>query len=334
MKKLLSFSLAVGAFFSQSLLAQKDSITELGFEQVLPDSGSVLNGSNGQTLFSYGRLEFPVSWDTTYKYWSGGWAVSSKIDGSDGPSSSSRYLYCSRPGWGAEGRESGRVFKVGQNGSWFRLIGSKGQNDWPLTGFYITNSNYTYNSMKKGDMFAKKFGGAGGTDPDSLLVVIRAYESGVLKDSQFVFLGDFQSADSTKDYLLDSWTFVKFRNIGGLDSFTFSMISSDMGAWGMNTPAFFCLDRVKFLVTLNVSNDHRDMHLSVFPVPSAGIIHLKSDAALKSVRMLDMTGRMLLWREVAGHSWQFDAAAFPAGQYQLQVQTAEGVISRNLLITE
>lgn len=334
MKRILTFSLAICGLFSQPLFSQRDSITELGFEQVLADSGAVLNGSDGQTLFTHGSLQFPVSWDETYKYWSGGWAVSSKIDGSDGPSSSSRYLYCAKPGWGAEGARTGKVFKVGQNGSWFRVNGPKVPGNWPLLGFYIANSNYTYNSMDKGDMFAKKFGGVTGKDPDSLLLVIRAYESGVLKDSQLLFLGDFRSADSTKDYLLDSWTFVRFRNIGGLDSFTFSMVSSDVGAWGMNTPAFFCLDRVKFLVTLDVNDDSRGPQLAVFPVPTAGMVHLKSESALKSLRLLDMTGRIVLVREVSGHDWHFDAATLPAGQYQLQVQTTKGLISRNLLITE
>ena len=41
-----------------------------------------------------------------------------------------------------------------------------------LHSVMLTNTTYTALSMRKGDSFAKKFGGANGTDPDFLLLTI------------------------------------------------------------------------------------------------------------------------------------------------------------------
>jgi hypothetical protein len=38
--------------------------------------------------------------------------------------------------------------------------------DFNGQGVYVTNTTYAYNSMRDGDMFAKKFGGPTGNDPD------------------------------------------------------------------------------------------------------------------------------------------------------------------------
>jgi hypothetical protein len=97
--------------------------------------------------------------------------------------------------------------------------------------------------MKNGHQFAKKFGGPTGTDPDWFRLTVKAWYSGALStDSVDVYLADFRSADSTQDYILKTWKYVSLKKLGNVDSLTFSLNSSDVGSFGMNTPAYFCLD--------------------------------------------------------------------------------------------
>lgn len=324
---------ALFAFLSP-LTAQQDTFYQEGFEFYNLDSGDVINGRDGKTSITatIRKMNFPVSWDTMYKYWSGGWAMSRKIDGNEGPSSSSKHLYCAKPGWGHEGKGKGKTFIVGQNGSYFTLSPRTGSGDYPLAGFYIANSNYTYNSMKRGDMFAKKFGGSTGKDKDSLLLTIRSYRSGQLRDSVVVFLADYRADDSTRDYLLDSWQFVRFNKGTDADSFTFSMTSSDVGAWGMNTPAFFCMDGMTFLVTLD-ADPVSAPDVKLYPVPAVSVVNIRAGAEMQAVRLTSITGAVIFDRVVTGNAYSFETAALPAGQYQVRILTRSGLVTRNILVT-
>lgn len=314
---------------SVQLFSQSDSTFAEGFENYPLDSGLVINGSRGEDKIVTGRLGFPVSWDETYKYWSGGWALSKKLDGSDGPSSAEKYLYTARPGFGAE--KTGKAFLVGQNNSWLKLSELNRPDEWPLYGFYVSNSNYTYNSMKRGDMFAKKFGGSEGTDPDSLLLIIRFWNNGLFRDSGIVYLADYRSADSAKDYLLDSWQFVSMAGLNNVDSVTFQMVSSDNGAWGMNTPAFFVADKFVFLVTLNLEATVKNA-AEVFPVPAESVLNVRAESTLLELTLLNLNGAVMIKQAGEhGNEVKMDLQSIPAGVYNLIIQTTSGFESLKIL---
>src|SRR5690606_16841503 len=108
----------------------------------------------------------------------------------------------------------------------------------------ITNSTYAYESMKQGDAFAKKFGGVGGNDEDWFKVTVHSYFQGMASDSLDIYLADFRFADNSKDYIMDTWNFYNTPSYLA-DSLVFIVSSSDTGSFGMNTPAYFCLDNIK-----------------------------------------------------------------------------------------
>ena len=57
-----------------------------------------------------------------------------------------------------------------------------------------------------------------------------------------VYLADYRFADNSLDYILDTWTFVDLKPLGEVATLEFALSSSDTGDFGMNTPAYFCLD--------------------------------------------------------------------------------------------
>lgn len=118
-----------------------------------------------------------------------------------------------------------------------------------LAGLYVTNTTFAYLSMMNGDDFAKKFGGADGTDPDWFLLTIEALDADGSPTGQTVevYLADFRSDDPAEDYILDDWTWVDLSSLGPVHGLTFSLTSSDVGNYGMNTPAYFAFDSLLFL---------------------------------------------------------------------------------------
>ena len=169
-------------------------------------------------------------------FWSQGFAVSNmRNDSSEG------YLnqYSAIT---AKGYQSNN-YAVAQDGAKVIIPASKN-----VLGVYVTNSTYAYLSMKNGDQFAKKFGGANGNDADSFELIVKGYHNGALKDTSVHFkLADFTFSDNFADYIVKEWTWMDLTALKDADSVEFSLSSSDVGQWGMNTPAYFCIDN--FAVT-------------------------------------------------------------------------------------
>lgn len=130
------------------------------------------------------------------------------------------------------------------------LSGSKrikvsGANDTLISGMFVTNNTYAVSSMENGDSYAKKFGGADGTDPDWFKLTITGYNHAGTKTSSVDFyLADFRSDNSAEDYIVKDWRWVDLKDLGEVKQLKFELSSSDNSAYGMNTPAYFCFDNL------------------------------------------------------------------------------------------
>ncbi len=116
----------------------------------------------------------------------------------------------------------------------------------------ITNTTYAYYSMLNGDSFAKKFGGAGGTDPDFFLLTISGLQGANTVGIEQLYLADYRNLSNVPDFILDTWVTIDLTGLAGSDRLLFSLDSSDHFIFnnvdlGMNTPAYFALDNLTFV---------------------------------------------------------------------------------------
>jgi hypothetical protein len=121
--------------------------------------------------------------------------------------------------------------------------------DLPLgtrpTSVRITNTTYAAISMRDGDSFAKKFGGVTGNDPDFFRLNISGYDAlNALTGTVEFFLADYRFTNNALDYIVSQWTTVDLSPLSNAVRMTFSLDSTDNGAFGMNTPAYFALDNL------------------------------------------------------------------------------------------
>ena len=115
-----------------------------------------------------------------------------------------------------------------------------------LQSAMLTNTTYTALSMRDGDFFSKKFGGANGTDPDFLLLSITGRDvANANTGSVGLYLADFRSNDPSQDYILDVWSLVNLSSLGQVSALEFSFASSDVGQFGINTPVYLALDNIQ-----------------------------------------------------------------------------------------
>lgn len=99
-----------------------------------------------------------------------------------------------------------------------------------VVGFFVNNAAYAVNSMCNGDNYAKKFGAE-----DWFKLTITGFKNGTSQGAV-----DFYMANEGK--YVNEWTYVDLSTLGEIDAIKFSMSSSDTGDYGMNTPAYFCMD--------------------------------------------------------------------------------------------
>ena len=140
----------------------------------------------------------------------------------------------------------------------------------------ITNTTYAALSMVHGDDFAKKFGGETGDDPDFFLLTIEGVDAADSSVGTVEFyLADFRFADNSKDYIVEDWTTVDLSAISAAVELKFSLTSSDVGSFGMNTPTYFAADNV--LLRSSQSQPMVTIHRNAIDVSEALEVTLTSN---------------------------------------------------------
>ena len=171
------------------------------------------------------------NWGGGYSSWSG-WAYSNQTD-----TTTAGYgnQYSSYAGTGQDGSQNYAVAFEGPVSVTFASA-------TVLSGAWFTNTTYAALSMRDGDGFAKQFGGTSGNDADFFTLTISGYNGATSTGSIDFMLADYRFDDNAKDTIVKDWTFVDMQSLGAVDSLTFALSSSDNGAFGMNTPAYFAMD--------------------------------------------------------------------------------------------
>jgi len=209
------------------------------FEDLTVPATGYWNGSDGSGAFVSGGLRFNNVSNPDWGTWAGfGY---SNVKDSTTPGWSNQYA--AAPGSGVDGSSNYGVGYVdafgGVNPTVQLPIGSVPK------GLYVSNTTYAYLSMRDGDAFAKKFGGATGNDADWFKLTATGKVLDQVTGTADFYLADFRFADNSKDYIVNDWRWFDLSSLGNAASIEFSLSSSDSGDWGMNTPSYFVVDNVQ-----------------------------------------------------------------------------------------
>lgn len=207
------------------------------FENLSPtiphtNGGSYEDGANLSGSFSSGPLTLPNAYDSGF--WSG-WSYSTITDNTT-PGFTNQFS--AFPGSGSGG-SSTYVVGYGYGGPTIPIPAG-----YMISSVDVANTTYAALSMRDGDMFAKKFGGAGGDDPDFFRLTFTGYAGGGAIGSVTVDLADFTFADNSLDYILDGWLQVDLSPLAAAEELELSFASSDIGTFGINTPLYVAMDNV------------------------------------------------------------------------------------------
>jgi hypothetical protein len=293
-----------------------------------PPLGAFWNGIDQSGGFVSGGMYFPNTYDSVFGYWADGFAYSSVIDS---VTSGFTNLYAAKPASGYNGSSN---YAVVQQNAIARL-----NNVVPtmvIEGFYVANGTYAYNSMRDGDAFARKFGDTTGTNsglpqgsyPDYFKLTVKSYVGGLLSnDSVEFYLADFRFTDDSLDYIVNTWEWVDCSILAVFDSLQFTLSSSDNGVFGMNTPAFFCIDNLSIDITVGsaktlLSNNK----IQVFPNPANDFLYFTNliPNHKNVVSIFNMNGQLLLEGGVDNANPSLSIDKLQQGIYLIKIQTEKG----------
>jgi len=278
--------------------------------------------------FNDGNVYFPSNWDTSFGgFWSGGFAYSNQTD-----SVNSSYLNAFSAKT-ASGYDGSSTYAVINGSSYFRLSGAaRGKQ---VNGAYFTNSTYAYNTLRDGNAFSKKFGGESGNDPDYFRVKFFGHNQGSHSgDTILFYLADFRNSDNSQDYTIKNWTWVDFTSLGNVDSVGFLFESTDVGMFGMNTPAYFCIDN---LVTADSPSGFQASNAKpetpIYPNPAGESVTINSEKHTHTVQFVDINGRIAKSFRPNSKRSIVQTNDLESGIYTVQHLSNTGIFAEKLIIS-
>lgn len=124
--------------------------------------------------------------------------------------------------------------------------------NYEAVSVYVNLNSYSYYSIEYGDAFARAF-----TNGDRFTLTIHGVAPDETEKTVDVDLASYSNGDLT---INRGWKYVDLSSLGVVNELYFTLASSDSGDYGMNTPAYFCLDKlcVKPVEGSAVSNATQD----------------------------------------------------------------------------
>ncbi|MGM0619581.1 MAG: DUF4465 domain-containing protein [Bacteroidota bacterium] len=296
------------------------------FDDVDLEPDSWYNGSDGSGGFKSGGIWFPNDYNAEWQSWSG-FSVSNMKDTT---TAGYENQYSAITGEGASESENYTVvYFPGDLKMEFDSVVE-------ITGFNVTNSTYAFLAMKNGDDYSKKFGGADGTDPDYLkLLVWGVNELGNSTDTVEFYLADYRFEDSDEDYLVNTWEWMDLSSLGKVTELHFGMESSDMSDWGLNTPAYFCIDNFTLaeLTSSGILVNKNSQTLNVYPNPVKNFLQAELPENAEMVVLADLSGRVFFRKTIENeNNLRISGLGnYPPGIYLLKVKNAEGYSVKKIL---
>lgn len=176
-------------------------------------------------------------------------------------------------------------------------------------GCYVCNNPYVYYAIEKGNPYSTKF-----EQGDWFKLVAHGIdEQGTETGTVEYYLADYRSENADDWKLNDTWEWVDLSELGQIASIYFTMESSDVGDYGINTPTYFCLDKLTVSTEPSSVEESVVAQAKVYYDRSNGTVRVES-AQLVEAAVYNMSGTLVMKQLVEG-SGAIDMSAYPAGVY-------------------
>ena len=234
--KLFLVALALAWTFSFTSCKEDDPYVKktIDFQSVTLNDDGYWNGSDGSGSLTIDMATFNNEYNDESGAWSG-FAFSNNTD-IETPGFSNQYSAYIPAGADASNAYavsyvSGDVASITASITFLTEVN--------ILSAEFTNSTYAYFTILNGDAFTDPF-----KDGDWFELTVVGFDAaGEQVDEVTYRLADYTNGS---EFIAESWTEVDLRPLKGVTKLVFNLESTDVGDWGMNTPAYFCMDNLRF----------------------------------------------------------------------------------------
>ncbi len=209
----------------------------------------------------------------------------------------------------------------------------KDEKSYEVEGLFITNSTYSALSMQDGDDFTIKFGGEDGTNPDYFKLIIWGEKDGNKSGNEIDFyLADYRFEDDKEDYIIKTWQWVDLSSLGEVDRIYFSVESSDVGQWGINTPTYFNIDNIYINKNITTIKEENSLSVTTYPNPVKDVVYITTDNGENAkVNIYNIQGNVVYSNNNYMSDDAINFSNLQSGQYILQIIQHESVVTKIVL---
>ena len=109
-----------------------------------------------------------------------------------------------------------------------------------IRGFYVTNTAWVYDAVKKGDGMSNEPGGF--KKGDYFKLIIKGKKADNTESQVEYYLADYRAENEADHYVLDTWQWVDLSSLGEVKSVSFKMEGTKKNNYGLTTPTYFAFD--------------------------------------------------------------------------------------------
>ena len=225
-----------------SLLISTAHAAVVDFEDLQLAENSAAPGDATQAPFESGGVTFNRTWSTDFDCCPGAWAYSNQKDLATAGFSNPYSAYVTPGGGGVEGSSNFAVANNQTQGEATVVLPEASR----VMGTYVANTTYAYLAAVDGNDGAGFVKGPFADGDWFRLDFVGLDDQGQEVGVEPFFLADYR--DGKSDAVAD-WTWVDLTGLGdNVSQLEFRMESTDMGQFGMNTPAYFAIDNLTYQV--------------------------------------------------------------------------------------
>lgn len=326
MKKNYYLVLWLTAFLTGSInvaYAQSGTLSVATFEdlQLEPESFWFYNPNENPGSFKSGSFTFNNGWSEYdgFIYWDA-FAYSNMTLGIDDMHDYNAQ-YGNTAGQGANGSSTFAVaFYSSYHPPFIDL-----DNPAVVSGVYLNNNLYAYSSMINGDYYA---GGPFEQGDYFKVIFTPASDEAAVLPKVECYLADYRSENPTDHYIITDWTWFDLSSLGEVAALTFSFEGSRTGDWGLNTPAYLCMDNLGASDPTSIPVVANKPISQIYTIPEHIVIETKLNNY--RLRVYSVDGKLVYNNTGSGNS-KISISSWTKGIYMIEIISPEGKETKKII---
>lgn len=315
-----------GEFFYNVLVTGASVIATFEDNYLAPESYWQGRDTESMTsVFYSGSYSFTNTYSEEYSFW-GGFGYANLTTTDFDPAEMLTQQFRSAVGHGAANSNTYSI--VYAMGAETKISVVNNPAGAVIPGVYLTNAAYTINSMKYGDSFA----GDPFAEGDYYKVIFTGTTATRSTSTVEYYLADYRSANTADHYMLEDWKWFDLSSLGNVTSVTISVAGSRTGDYGLNTPAYLCMDNLGATAPAPVGIDFdKSSGLKIYPVPATDVLNIATSEVNYTARIYNLQGQLIKAQSNLSGNAQLDVSTLSGGNYLLEIVSAQGKQIKNFI---